>query len=105
MVGRPQAGARQGAFVGVQLGGLKHQHNSNHASQTQSVGRLPPPIATAQQARTARLDAKAADIAGRLATAESVRALKAIDPAERQELRQNSVMFTALARRLTAEVR
>jgi len=51
------------------------------------------------------LDAKAADIAGRLATAESVRALKAIDPAERQELRQNSVMFTALARRLTAEVR
>jgi hypothetical protein len=106
MVGRPQAGARQGAFVGVQLGGLKHPHHSNHACQTQSVRQsLPPPIATAQQARSVQLSKRAGGIAAEQALIETKRALNAVAPAERQELRQNAAILKAWSKRLQTEAR
>jgi len=99
--GRPRAGARQGTFQDASLGGRKPFTHSNCAALAQSVGRLPPPLATAQDARSVALANRAASIAQGLALADAKRALKATDPSERDELRANASLLSAWAKRLT----
>lgn len=103
MVGRPQAGRRQGAFASVQLGVLKHSDTNPSHFPAQSQDRKRATQSNA--ARAGALSSRASVIAHNLAHQDASSALKAVDSNEREELRASAAILSAWSRRLELEAR
>jgi hypothetical protein len=104
---RPAQRAAGGPLKMLSLAGTEHPNLTLNRGVLQRApltpGKLPPPVASADQARSNALAQKAARICNAEALADARRALKCQLPQEVQQLRWNSAAFTALAKSLQIE--